>query len=472
MKKVVLLLIVILVLTGCSFNASNITDLTKTDDVMSVDTSDTDISKYDDDYLSFFEDDYIHELRITIDTEDFQDMLDHAIEEEFHHADISLDGVSLENIAMRTKGNSTLRDVANSDSERYSFKFKTNEYEDQKLLGLDEFVINNMFSDASYMREYFSYHMFEQLEIQASQASFVNVYINDDLYGFYLLVETIDDSFLKTNFGNNDGNLYRMDQGSTLALLDGDYQEAASQKNGEDESKDDLYELINKLNAMPEGEKGDIESILDVESALDYIAANTLLESYDSYSGQHAQNYYLYNNEGIFTLIPWDYNMSFGTFGSDHLNISVDQPVSGARMEDRPLISNLLAVDSYYDRYLEILEEMMAYFDTFENDVEILKQLIEDEVVNDPSRFSTLDDFESSTIYQVDGPVEVNLMRTKDQGMTQPQKTNNEDRLTRPQNINTRPGDDNGQNNMVNGNGISIINIIKARIDAINNQID
>ncbi len=38
-------------------------------------------------------------------------------------------------------------------------------------------------------------------------------------------------------------------------------------------------------------EKGDIESVLDVDSVLKYIAANTLLESYDSYSGQFSQNY-------------------------------------------------------------------------------------------------------------------------------------------------------------------------------------
>ena len=55
---------------------------------------------------------------------------------------------------------------------------------------------------------------------------------------------------------------------------------------------------------MPEGEKGDIESVLNVDSALKYIAANTVLGNYDSYNGNMAQNYYLYGQDGNFTVIP------------------------------------------------------------------------------------------------------------------------------------------------------------------------
>lgn len=494
MKKILIIILTIsLVLSGCDTNIIGKAQVSLDEENVDVNiTADEDVDQYSDDYLCFFDDSFVHELNITIEASALEDMFENGIEEAFHQANISLDGYTLDNIAIRTKGNSTLRDVANSDSIRYSFKIKTNEYEDQKLLGLDEFVINNMYSDASYMREYFSYDLFDTVGLDASETSFVNVYFNGELQGLYLLVETVDDSFLNRNFGDNDGNLYRMDQGSSLTVVNGQYSEAANQKNGDDESKSDLYNFMDILNAMMDGQKGDIESVLDVESALMYIAANTLLESYDSYNGQFAQNFYLYNNEGIFTVIPWDYNMAFGTFSSNLLEISVDQPVSGTSLEERPLINNLLAVDEYRERYYEILDEMISYFDSFEEDVAGIRAMISEEVEADPTKFSTYEDFLSSTIYQEDGDVEVNLMGEnmggrgeRPEGQTPPDRqdppTNDQmptDQQGMPpgdrpdMNQQTHPGMDEGQTGMSSGNGISIINIIQARIEVIKESIN
>ncbi|PKM79062.1 MAG: hypothetical protein CVU88_07740, partial [Firmicutes bacterium HGW-Firmicutes-13] len=57
---------------------------------------------------------------------------------------------------------------------------------------------------------------------------------------------------------------------------------------------------------------GDIEKYLDVDAALRYIAVSTALANFDSYQGSLGHNYYLYEQNGVFTILPWDLNMSFG----------------------------------------------------------------------------------------------------------------------------------------------------------------
>jgi len=482
MKKImIIILVLILALTGCTnIETSSVEE-----------TISQSIEESTMDYEVLFEEGIVHEIYIDIVDENWDYMMENPLEEEFVEADITVDGYTVENIAIRTKGNSTLRDVSNSDSDRYSFKIKVDEYEDQKLLGLDEFVLNNMYSDSSYMREYLSYQAFEGVDEIASLTSYINVYVNGELYGLYLMVETVEDGFLNRTFGENDGNLYRMDQGSTLLDNTGN----ASQKNGDDESQDDLNAFIEILNAMPQGEKGDIESVLDVESALKYIAGNTVMSSYDSYNGQFAQNYYLYNHEGIFYVIPWDYNMSFGTFnGTGTSTIDIDEPVNGVTMDSVPLIDNLLAVDEYKEIYYDILEDYIDYFDDFEDQVAEIRTLITDHVENDPTKFSSFENFELSTVYQEDGADESTMMGGMQGGRGEMRErptgqppADGQQPPTDVQEIDKNQagfpptqgdnpmgmGDKMGMgNSTMAGDDTSIINILKARIENINEQLN
>lgn len=464
-KIMILMMVVILALTGCVQSSA---------EVEVTDTS----------YATFFSED-IHELYIEISDENWSDILEDPLAEAFHEANIRLDGISIENVGLRTKGNSTLRSVANSDSDRYSFKIKIDKYLDQKLLGLDEFVINNMFSDASYMREYLSYQAMADNGANVPLCSFVNVYVNDELYGFYLLLEAVDDSFMNRVYGDNDGNLYRGDQGTTMEVSNEGYEENFEQKNGKDESKADIYGLLDVLNEMPAGEKGEIESVLDVASVLNYIAANTVLQSYDSYNGQFSQNFYFYNNDGVFTMIPWDYNMSFGTFGTKGMTaIAIDTPVNGKSMEEAPLISKLLAVDDYKAVYYDLVRDYIDYFSDFETKVSDLADQIRPYVEADPSRFTSMESFEINVTYQEDGEYEIGNMAGQGfrppEGLNQGEMTGPKDRPARDEagskvveGMNP-PNDrdkDQREDKMMLGNDVSIINILQARIENIMNQL-
>lgn len=361
-------------------------------------------------YEEIFEKDKILDIYVEVSEEDWKSILDNPTAEEYKSAKVTIGDTTFYNVGFRTKGNSSLSSVARSDSERYSFRIKLDKYDKgQNFLGLDEFVVNNMFSDPSYMREYLTYEALREIGADVPLTAFSNVYINGELYGFYLCIEAIDDSFLERNFGDAEGNLYKQEQGSTLVYVEGSSYDKSEFKSGNDDTKADLKNFIQILHEMPEGEKGTIETVLDVDSALRYIAANTVLGSYDSYNGNFAHNFYLYSQENRFTVIPWDYNMSMAGFGGggagrgfgsgDVTTIPIDEPVSGTSMESRPLIDNLLKVEEYKEKYYGYVKELIQYLENFEPRVEEIAAIIRPYIEADPTKFYTMEQFEANISY-------------------------------------------------------------------------
>ena len=348
-------------------------------------------------YEEIFVKDRVIDIKIEISEEDLKDIYENPMLEEYHPADITVDGVTVPDIGIRTKGNSSLSSVARGDSDRYSYRIKFNKYtKGQKLLGLDDMVINNMFSDPSYMREYLSYEAMREAGMAAPLTVLANIYINGELKGLYLAVEVIDESFLKRTFGNSKGNLYKQEQGSTLVYSEDSEYPSSELKVGNDTEKLGLKSMIKVLN-----ENGDLKSVLDIDSCVALIAANTVLGSYDSYNGSFAHNYYMYEQDGVVTAIPWDYNMSFGGFGQggSGWSSSLDTPVSGASMEQRPLINNLLKVPEYKAKYLEYVSFFAEYLRKMPERTAELANIIRPHVEADPTKFMTMEAFENSIIY-------------------------------------------------------------------------
>ena len=352
-------------------------------------------------YTQIFEKDKVIDINIDIDDSDLEDIRNYPQNEEYHSADITVDGIKVENAGIRTKGNMTLKSVASSDSDRYSYRIKFNKYvKGNKLLGLDELCLNNGYSDPSYMREYLHYEILRELGMNAPETAFCNVYINGEYAGFYLAVEGLADTFLEDNFGESykNGNFYKMDEGSTLEYKEDENYSYADLKSGNDEDLSSFKEFVKKLNDVTTGEKGDIESFLNVDSALKYIASNTVLCNYDSYNGNMHHNFYLYEDEnGVFTVVPWDFNMSFGGFNGENSEVGIDTPYISGSLETLPLINKLLSVPEYKEKYYGYIKDIMSMFKDFGDRVAELKSIISPYVKNDSTSFYSYDDFDKAT---------------------------------------------------------------------------
>jgi len=392
---------------------------------------------------------------IEIAEEDWADMLENAADEELKQADITVNGKKTENVAIRTKGNLTLRSVINSDSDRYSLKIDFDYYDDtQSLYGLKKLNLNNNYSDSTLMREYISYELMEQMGLPTPAHSYMYVTVNGEERGLFLGVEAVDETFLANNYGSNNGFLFKPDgTGSDLKYISDDMTDYTGI--GLKTNKDNINQskFVEMLDAINNG--GDIEKYLDVDEMLRYFAVNTALVNLDSYQGNMKHNYYLYEQNGNFSIIPWDYNMSFGGFGAgggrmgmgredrqkpvdasnsksspmenngqtdqagvdrqqqngqfnmdmgmsgnlmaeSAINFSVTTPVSGTTLEERPLLNALLTNEKYRAQYEGYLEELTTNYlteDYVQSMTKKLAVLLTTYVEADPTKFSTTEQF-------------------------------------------------------------------------------
>lgn len=150
-------------------------------------------------------------LEILADEKDWKEMLENAISEQYIMADVIVNGTKFKNVGIRPKGNSSLTQVAGSDSNRYSFRLQFNEYiKEQTCFGLESFVVNNMLGDNTYMKEYVSYELMQEMGVDSPYFGYADIKVNGESWGLYLAVELYNDSFEQRVFGDTTGMLYNV----------------------------------------------------------------------------------------------------------------------------------------------------------------------------------------------------------------------------------------------------------------------
>ncbi|PJN87528.1 CotH kinase family protein, partial [Bacillus sp. mrc49] len=402
---------------------------------------------------SVFNQSKVTKVDITLADDDLDSILDNPSEKEIVNADVTINGETVKNVGFRTKGNLSLNSVVQmGDSERYSWKIDFDYYqEDQDLHGLKKLALNNNYSDPTFMREYLSYELMEKMGIATPGHSYMYVTINGKEWGLYLGVEAIEETFLNTNFADATGDLYYPDgTGSDLKWISEDIDDYTG-LNLKTNDHSDQSAMIHMLDAINNG--GNIEEVLDVDEMLRYFAANTALVNLDHYQGDKKHNYYLYEENGVFSILPWDYNMSFGGYsggggrraeGTDqknedeatakdgnaeqddmklpeeapnmngggmmdmssnfmnesNINFSITEPVSGTALEDRPLLNALLSNDEYREKYYGYLNDIATDFFSEEKMTAMsseISTLITPYVKRDPTKFYTMNEFLDAT---------------------------------------------------------------------------
>lgn len=160
---------------------------------------------------TLFDTSEIMTVNIIMDEDQWQELLDNAISEEYYACDVEINGETISNVGIRTKGNTSLSSIANDpDTDRYSFKIKFDKYVDgQTCMGLDKLVLNNNFADATNRKEALVYDMFQYLGADASLYNYAKISVNGEYWGTYLALEAVEDSFKLRNYGVSDGKLYK-----------------------------------------------------------------------------------------------------------------------------------------------------------------------------------------------------------------------------------------------------------------------
>ncbi len=350
----------------------------------------------------------VHTVDIVMD--DWDEFIAGAMSEEYYAANVVIDGEAYKNVGIRAKGNTSLSTVASLGSERYSFKIEFDHYDSAKsYYGLDKLSLNNLIQDSTMMKDYLTYTMMNAFGVNSPLCSYVYITVNGEDWGLYLAVEGVEEAFLERNYGAGYGELYKPDSmsfgggfgmGSSDVKLQYIDDELDSYSNIWNNAKTDitqadqtrLIESLKKLSACE-----DIESVVDIDQVLRYFVVHNYVCNDDSYTGMMVHNYYLYEKDGQLAMIPWDYNLGFGTFSAADatgtVNTPIDAPVSGGSGEDRPMWSWILSDETYAELYHQYFENFLSGVD-IQGIIDNAYQLIKSYVEKDPTAFYTYEEFE------------------------------------------------------------------------------
>lgn len=443
-------------------------------------------------YEELFDKFQVMEVEIEISDEDWADILENPLAEEYKQCDVTINGTVYTDAAIRTKGNTSLSQVAASDSDRYSFKIEFDHYDKNKSMdGLDKLVLNNIFSDATYVKEYIAYDIFNYIGVETPYYAFADITVNGENFGCYLALEAMEDSFLERVYDGS-GQLYKPEStqagggmkpsgalegnGEPFEVPDGnmelfeepegnrepavaldndrkffemsegdigpenmefpggdsgdfgrDFPGGAGRGFGRDssgggsdlvytddetESYSDIFDnasfdpndedkmrVIKALKKLSEGEE--LEKYVNVDDCLRYFAAQTFIVNMDSYYSNLKHNYYLYENNGQLTILPWDLNLAFGGFqnsdATEAVNSAIDTPMGGSLEQERPLYSKLMEIPEYQELYHSYLQESVdGYVNSgqFTSTLSKIKSVIAPYVDKDTTAFYSFSEFE------------------------------------------------------------------------------
>lgn len=435
---------------------------------------------------TLFDDSKVHTIDIQVDNRTWNNMIENATYEKYIPCTMVIDGVRIKEVGIRPKGDTSLKHVMDMNSQNFSFKVEFDHYKKQSFDGLDKMILNSCSQDTTYMKDYLAQHMMNYMGIAAPLSSYVSITLNGKAFGFYLAMEAVEKSFCVRNYGVIDGKLYKPDalelpkydyikimgsetedgqsaveymanvmsgnaykglDSSTRVDMLGDMAKVlihsneintdatglayidnnpksykAILKSGVftvDESDEGrLIKSIQKLNSGK-----DFDNTVDVDSVIKYFVVHNFVDNCDGYTSIFSHNYYLFERAGKLSMIPWDYNLAFGSFAVDPgnsssnlfgnyikttdarygmsstksmVNYPIDTPVFNADLDKRPMMNEILTKSKYSDKYHQYFKKFITdyfssgYFDTFyETTVEMISPYIQ----NDKKGFFTYNQF-------------------------------------------------------------------------------
>ncbi|MCC5033919.1 CotH kinase family protein [Streptomyces sp. WAC 00631] len=312
--------------------------------------------------VGLYDDSVAHTIQLEYDATDFEKMMKEFREEgskEYIEADLTIDGVHLEDVGIRLKGNSTLMSLRGGDRgmpgggravpggaapdgaagggrrpggaggmtmydlspdkpEELPWLIKIDEYiEGRAYQGEREISLRPGSGGAVPLNEALSLSLTAASGEPAERYAFSSVKVNDRPAVTRLMVENPDTEYAEA-VGDGNGVLYKARAGGSFAYRGDDpsaYETSFRQLNKA--GSQDLTPVIRLIKwadrASDEEFAEELGRYVDVDSLAAYTAAQNLLLNFDDMSGP-GKNYLLWYDLDTkkFSVLGWDYNLAFG----------------------------------------------------------------------------------------------------------------------------------------------------------------
>ena len=214
---------------------------------------------------------------------------------------------------------------------KLSMKIKINwDGRKEKFFGLKKLQFHSMNNDASQMHDRAGYWLFRQMGVPAPRAIHAKLTINGTYTGLYSLVEQIDSRFVKENFDDDEGNLYKeiwpLSSAGTPYSIE-DYVNALKTNENENPSVQLIRGFGQKIaDANEEDLQEIIAGHMNIDEIISYAVVDRVIRNDDGAFHWYCEandcnnhNYYWYEEPSTaqLHLIPWDLDNAFENIGSN-----------------------------------------------------------------------------------------------------------------------------------------------------------
>ena len=367
----------------------------------------------DDGSSAWFKQDSLHDVHITIPPESWDPINAQArppgcvpFLREYYTGSVQIDGQMIEGVGVRTKGGcGSSRDLSQKASFKINLSWDDPAVqgcpEERRVHGLKRLTLNNQAQDRSFVHEMLAYRFYQLMGVATPRANHVRVFVNDELWGVYLNLESIDRRFLSRWFNSKDGMLY---EGTYYCEL---------QPANVPPAEEDTYCIARKFHPSscePTAEGGDpedytvvrdmvgqlasgyqvgafypeIEAIWDFDSFLSLWAVENIIGHWDGYTIQIVNNYRIYHDPGTgkWSIIPTGVDQTFGQ------NTAIDQ-ITGM------LAQRCWAEQDCQDAFKARLAQAVDVFEQadFQSMAAAIRDQVAPAVMEDPRKEGSYDEF-------------------------------------------------------------------------------
>lgn len=325
-------------------------------------------------------------LELTMGGADWAEIRDTPWTEAWHTATFRWDDEEVTEIAVRAFGQGS--QIAGKSSLKLSFDRVV---DGQEWHGLDELKLDNSSQDVGFLNEFLATAIMRRFGVPAARTGWARVRVNGENAGFFVVLESIDDRFVERWFGHDDGVLYGMNSGYYAQGLN-PMADGLTWFEPQTSIDSDGADLVALAETVASGTDEELAAVLDLRGFGRESVARSVMGSMDAFSAD-GNNYYLYDDGGRWTILPWDFDVDLGGYYFSQA-LTVDprapwatspwavNPITGAAYTDPVLTRNLASGLDTDALVAELLAGAMDW-ETVDAEAKAAAELIRDDVYAD-----------------------------------------------------------------------------------------
>jgi len=308
----------------------------------------------------FIDDTAVQQISLTVDPTDWATFLQNYEDSTYYHATFVWNGIS-QDIGIRQHGGGSRSPIKPNIDLNFAHYTKT-----QTFLGDGFLILKANNEDASNLHEWLSMKLFRKMGFPAPRESFATVTVNGSLLGFYMIVEHDDTAFCQRNFGEDGGYFYEWENigddydfgnlGANPQLYSAYLDLKSNQASADLQTFTNLVQVVNQPWSSTFTSTqfiAALEQYMDPQMFLTYAATENVLAEADGMVGgiEGMNNFDLYQFQGttIYTLTPWDKDLTFSDPGRDIFMGFTNGPLINV------LAATLIGLPAYRNIYMDQL---------------------------------------------------------------------------------------------------------------------